>query len=463
MAGLEAAGFDPFLDRHDIAAGEDWEIRLGRLLVEADTVVFVISPASIASDRCGWEVDKAAKLAKRIIPVVAIDVAEADTPEKLRRLNYVFFTRGTSFGAALRQLSQALRTDLDWVRDHTRLGELASRWQAQGKSEALLLRGSELQVAQRWLAGWKPGAPDVTASHRDFVSESEASENARNSLERRRLNEIEDAQQSREEALEKLEKALKRIRRINFIWASAALAVVTATAAIAGGLTWTYGVNTKRTSDENIVDADRAEEREDQRTERTKRQADEYIAGLQEEIRSLQLKIDSSDSDMARRRFEEVDRELQRLREEVNSTLDRPQEIPVDRIKRINKGIDVDVFWCVGVEGAQDRAQIVYDQLTAESEAQLQRAPDSPPLGFDLGRIRLRPLSQSTNALPAYSVQSDVIRAENVNREKEQAGALSRFVAAATQQSIQLQVSDLPVDRSTPFYLSVFLCAPPPS
>jgi len=32
VAGLELAGFAPFLDRHDIAAGEDWEARLGGLI-----------------------------------------------------------------------------------------------------------------------------------------------------------------------------------------------------------------------------------------------------------------------------------------------------------------------------------------------------------------------------------------------------------------------------------------------
>ena len=32
VAGLEYGGFAPFLDRHDIAAGEDWEARLGGLL-----------------------------------------------------------------------------------------------------------------------------------------------------------------------------------------------------------------------------------------------------------------------------------------------------------------------------------------------------------------------------------------------------------------------------------------------
>lgn len=32
LQGLEVAGFEAFLDRHDIAAGEDWEARLGGFL-----------------------------------------------------------------------------------------------------------------------------------------------------------------------------------------------------------------------------------------------------------------------------------------------------------------------------------------------------------------------------------------------------------------------------------------------
>jgi hypothetical protein len=58
IAGLEPAGFAPFLDRDDIAAGEDWERRLKGLIQEADTVVHVVSPASIKSERCNWEVGK---------------------------------------------------------------------------------------------------------------------------------------------------------------------------------------------------------------------------------------------------------------------------------------------------------------------------------------------------------------------------------------------------------------------
>ena len=51
-SGLEDRGFAPFLDRHDIAAGEDWEARLGGLIAQADTVVFVVSPEAVKSERC---------------------------------------------------------------------------------------------------------------------------------------------------------------------------------------------------------------------------------------------------------------------------------------------------------------------------------------------------------------------------------------------------------------------------
>jgi hypothetical protein len=91
LAGLQAAGFEPYLDKHDIAAGEDWEARLRRLIEAADTIVFVISPDAIASKRCGWEVECAEELRKRLLPIVWRGVQEAKMPARLKQLNYIFF------------------------------------------------------------------------------------------------------------------------------------------------------------------------------------------------------------------------------------------------------------------------------------------------------------------------------------------------------------------------------------
>jgi hypothetical protein len=101
FTGLEWAEFDPRLDRHAIVEGEDWKKRLGGLIADADTVVFVISPDSAHSDICKWEIDESARLSKRILPVLWRPPGAIPVPEKLAALNYVRFDEGRSFMAGL--------------------------------------------------------------------------------------------------------------------------------------------------------------------------------------------------------------------------------------------------------------------------------------------------------------------------------------------------------------------------
>lgn len=207
VAGLEAAGFDPFLDKHDIAAGEDWEDRLGRLIESSDTVVFVISPDAVDSPRCKWEVDRAEALSKRLLPIVWSQVPDARVPDRLKRLNYIFFDKPHSFGFSLASLAKALKTELDWIREHTRLGELAVRWSAKARADALLLRGEELAAAKAWVAHLPRDAPEPTLLHREFIAESDKAEALRFGQERARLDEIAQAQSTRAAALERAEAA----------------------------------------------------------------------------------------------------------------------------------------------------------------------------------------------------------------------------------------------------------------
>jgi TIR domain len=187
VAGLELVGFAPFLDRHDIAAGEDWEARLGGLIEQSDTVVFVVSPEAVKSDRCVWEVDRTIELSKRLLPIIFKPVPQHYIPEKLNRLQFVRFDGGMGFARPLSQLAEALRVDLDWIREHTRLGELARRWDARRRPESLLLRGDDLDAAKAWIAARKAGAPEITDAYRVFIRASEEAETTRLGKERAQL------------------------------------------------------------------------------------------------------------------------------------------------------------------------------------------------------------------------------------------------------------------------------------
>jgi hypothetical protein len=125
-AALSAEGFNPYLDKHDIAAGEDWKTRLGGLIESADTMVFLISPDSIASEICDWEINHAELMGKRILPVLAREAE--NVPERLQRLNYVFMRTPDEEAAHLPRLADALAVDIGWIRAHTRYGEDATEW-----------------------------------------------------------------------------------------------------------------------------------------------------------------------------------------------------------------------------------------------------------------------------------------------------------------------------------------------
>src|SRR4029450_4202494 len=103
-------------DRKHIAAGEEWETRLGGLIAQSDTVVYVVSPESVKTERCVWEVERTLGLSKRILPVIHKPVPDAEIPQQLSRLQFVRFDGGRGLARPLAELAAALRLDLDWIR-----------------------------------------------------------------------------------------------------------------------------------------------------------------------------------------------------------------------------------------------------------------------------------------------------------------------------------------------------------
>ncbi len=207
-ASLQLGGFERTIDRRGISGGEDWKTRLGALIRDADTVVFVLSPSSARSDICAWEVAEAVRLGKRILPVLCRRLEGASPPPQLAALDYIFFYAepnfpGSGFGTGLVRLVSALNTDLEWLREHTRYLQRATEWNAGGRPVNRLLSGSDIATAKDWAARRPKNAPEPTALQLDFVKASETEDIRQQSAEAQRLREMAEALAEREKAQER--------------------------------------------------------------------------------------------------------------------------------------------------------------------------------------------------------------------------------------------------------------------
>ena len=67
--GLEARGKDVWVDLNDILPSAPWMEEIKVAIAEADSVVAVVSPDSVASPVCQEELRHAVGLNKRLVPV----------------------------------------------------------------------------------------------------------------------------------------------------------------------------------------------------------------------------------------------------------------------------------------------------------------------------------------------------------------------------------------------------------
>jgi hypothetical protein len=97
------------------------------------------------------------------------------------------------------------------IREHTRVGEAAARWQAKieasGTAYALLLRGDELVEAKLWVGRRRANAPEITTLLQSYLDASERYAASLADAERKRLDE-------RERLIAETEVAQRRIRRV---------------------------------------------------------------------------------------------------------------------------------------------------------------------------------------------------------------------------------------------------------
>jgi WD40 repeat protein len=164
-----------WVDSADIPALDpDWIATVFGAIEASDTFVFIMSPASVASSVCAQEVAHAARHGKRLAVIVHRAVDDETVKERLPGLmtpQWFFLWADDEFERSVDRLLDALNTDPDHVKAHTRLYVRAREWEARGDDGALL-RGAGLREAERWLETGTGRIPPPTALHERYVRAS---------------------------------------------------------------------------------------------------------------------------------------------------------------------------------------------------------------------------------------------------------------------------------------------------
>ena len=167
---LEARDREPWVDWQDIPPTSEWLDEVYAGIQAADTFLFIISPNSVVSEICTLEIEHAIQHNKRLVPVVWRDVADDQVNTAMSAHNWIFLREEDDFNANLELLISALDTDLDYVREHTRLLTLAIEWDKNQRRRSAGLRGQELQAAEGWLAQSGSKDPQPAELHQEYLT-----------------------------------------------------------------------------------------------------------------------------------------------------------------------------------------------------------------------------------------------------------------------------------------------------
>jgi len=164
-----------WIDLRDIPPAADWweEISIG--IRSSQYCVFVISSVWLSSEVCMKELAYAVDCGKIIVPLVIQDVRQSEVPPAIAKRNWVFLRPDDDRKVGFDNLNAALTENLEMVKKHTWLLQMAAVWDSKNrKADSLLQRTSAIKEAQDILNECAIGnGPPVVPLQVQFLNSSE--------------------------------------------------------------------------------------------------------------------------------------------------------------------------------------------------------------------------------------------------------------------------------------------------
>jgi len=175
VAGLEADNISVWVDWEGIPPSADWMSEISEAVQGSDAFICVITPDWLRSKVCAEEYDLGLQYNKKLIPILHREPEKrTKMPKKLSATNWIYMRpKQDQFKVGVSKVVTAITTDLDWIKEQTRLLQRAVEWESKKRNASFLLQGADLDEGERWMseAAARPGQ-QVLPLQADYIHAS---------------------------------------------------------------------------------------------------------------------------------------------------------------------------------------------------------------------------------------------------------------------------------------------------
>ncbi|MET0068757.1 MAG: toll/interleukin-1 receptor domain-containing protein [Candidatus Thiodiazotropha sp.] len=172
IAFLDQQQVSFFRDTKDLPPAVIWRDELRNAIIDADNLLFIISPDSVDSEYCRMELEFAAEHNKRLIPLQYRFTDQAALPQQLSKWQTLVFD-GSARDQALNDTLKVIRQEREWHKQGSDYLRRAENWHTDPEAWGFLAR-EELEPARRWIEKGSAMDPGATQLQLRYITESEA-------------------------------------------------------------------------------------------------------------------------------------------------------------------------------------------------------------------------------------------------------------------------------------------------